>query len=787
LIPGIAFGPNQDEERVIAALSADSLTVTLDQPLVNNNHGGIYGYPEAVPVGNLSRNVLFTSENTTDLTRRGHIMFMHNQDVVIDSARFAALGRTDALVPQTFPTLDANGNLIPGTDSNTIGRYAVHFHIRVGATLSQTPAVIRNSAVEGSPKHGIVNHGGYVLIEGNVAYNNNGAAIFAENGSEIGTIAHNLLVRSNGSGDNGPSRQPPPGRPIDLGNGGYGVWSESGGVDITDNVAIGHSGAAYELFFFGQPDASVPPNTNTVFLTQNLRDPSIAGGRPYINPQNVPAYFARNIGMASADGLVTWDLNLDLSISNQNSLIADSRFVFNTEGWCNVYTRQVTLRNVQIIGCAPQDFGVTAFLDDGILGNFETAFIDLENVTVDGYAAGYNVPAHGTNVINGGFYNGIVKINVGAPWGGSLVINNVQFGTLRGERPYKILLSNDFSNQNLKVFPLYLQPFRLVYNGQQVYYDGQGANFVPFPSGFSPELDGKTNQQLWNQYRLAVGGRLAPAGLTLSPDISGGSFGPEVPFDPALTIPTTYDVYGVYGWPDPISVYNPVGFVVQVVVSGQTYSSGPTDLHQGWNLVPIQTNTGIRNVLLASPSSAPARSGVAAPTGLVAVGVSGTQIRLAWTDNAANESGYRVERSRDGVNWSVLATLSANSTWYLDTTVSTGTTYYYRVRAFNSTTSSAYSNQTTVTTVPAAPSGLRAARVGAGRINLTWNDVAGETGFLIETSLDGIHWTLLATTAAHVTSYLNTGLRAGTTYYYRVQAIDAGGVSSYSSPVSARA
>ena len=46
-------------------------------------------------MGNLSRNVVVESENVGDVSRRGHVMFMHTQDVVIDSVLFRELGRTN--------------------------------------------------------------------------------------------------------------------------------------------------------------------------------------------------------------------------------------------------------------------------------------------------------------------------------------------------------------------------------------------------------------------------------------------------------------------------------------------------------------------------------------------------------------------------------------------------------------------------------------------------------------------------------------------------------------------
>jgi titin len=71
-----------------------------------------------------------------------------------------------------------------------------------------------------------------------------------------------------------------------------------------------------------------------------------------------------------------------------------------------------------------------------------------------------------------------------------------------------------------------------------------------------------------------------------------------------------------------------------------------------------------------------------APIPLTATPVSTSQIDLNWA-NVSNENGYRVERSEDGVNFSLLATPGAETTSYDDTGRLPGTLYYYRVTAFN--------------------------------------------------------------------------------------------------------
>lgn len=81
-----------------------------------------------------------------------------------------------------------------------------------------------------------------------------------------------------------------------------------------------------------------------------------------------------------------------------------------------------------------------------------------------------------------------------------------------------------------------------------------------------------------------------------------------------------------------------------------------------------------------------------APTNLTATAVSASQVALAWTDNAANEAGFRVERSTNGTNFSEVATVGPNVTSYTDGGLAGFTTYYYRVRAYNATAVSGYSN-----------------------------------------------------------------------------------------------
>jgi polygalacturonase len=81
-----------------------------------------------------------------------------------------------------------------------------------------------------------------------------------------------------------------------------------------------------------------------------------------------------------------------------------------------------------------------------------------------------------------------------------------------------------------------------------------------------------------------------------------------------------------------------------------------------------------------------------APANLTASAQPALQIRLSWTDTSTNESGFMVEQSLDGTDFTQIAQVAANTTNYLNTGLFPGTTYYYRVRAYNSAGNSAYAN-----------------------------------------------------------------------------------------------
>lgn len=92
----------------------------------------------------------------------------------------------------------------------------------------------------------------------------------------------------------------------------------------------------------------------------------------------------------------------------------------------------------------------------------------------------------------------------------------------------------------------------------------------------------------------------------------------------------------------------------------------------------------------------------AAPTALALTPITRNLMRLNWTDNATNETGFRIERSDDGVNFALAAIVAANTTSYQDGGLFPDT-YFYRVQAIGSANNSSFTPAVGSPTTSRAP------------------------------------------------------------------------------------
>jgi hypothetical protein len=187
----------------------------------------------------------------------------------------------------------------------------------------------------------------------------------------------------------------------------------------------------------------------------------------------------------------------------------------------------------------------------------------------------------------------------------------------------------------------------------------------------------------------------------------------------------------------------------------------------------------------------PCGTSPSAPTNLNASVISSSEINLIWIDNSDNEDGFKIERKESGGTYSEIKTLLAGTTSYSDTGLNPNTTYYYRVRAFNSYGISSYSNEANATTMqagnpPTAPTNLFASATSKSEISLSWSDISdNEDGFKVERKVQGETYAEIKILSANTNSYSDTGLNPDTKYYYRIRAYNGYGNSDYSNEANA--
>ena len=210
--------------------------------------------------------------------------------------------------------------------------------------------------------------------------------------------------------------------------------------------------------------------------------------------------------------------------------------------------------------------------------------------------------------------------------------------------------------------------------------------------------------------------------------------------------------------------------------TGANYTLTPTDhdTHNG-NQFDVEVSNSFGSVV-SSPATLSVGLLVDKPTELVASTLSSSEIRLTWKDNSNGEDGFKIDRSEDNLTWTRIATPAANDTSYLDTGLSANTKRYYRIKAYQGSTNSEYSNTADATTLAAAPekpAQVVATASSANEINITWIDRSdNEVGFRLKRTQDsGATWQLAADLSENTVSYSDTGLTEATTYQYKIMAV----------------
>jgi len=189
--------------------------------------------------------------------------------------------------------------------------------------------------------------------------------------------------------------------------------------------------------------------------------------------------------------------------------------------------------------------------------------------------------------------------------------------------------------------------------------------------------------------------------------------------------------------------------------------------------------SGYSNVACVITLAAP---GPPAAPSAVSAAPSPFGIDVFWTDNATDETGFRVERSATAAGpWTLAGTTGANVTSLLHRQYpGDDQAVCYRVFAVNGLGSSDAS-AVDCTAAPTPPTNLAASSGSDGGVDLTWTDNSGvEDGYqVLRAGSSGQGGSVVATLPANTTSYRDVGL-ADSAYGYNVRATRDGGHTQHS-------
>ncbi|MEL6207442.1 MAG: G8 domain-containing protein, partial [Pseudomonadota bacterium] len=533
--------PTTDETRVITEIVGN--TVRFAVPLERDH---VAPRPDLdVHVANLTRNVVFTSENTA-IDHRGHVMVMHTNDADVNFAAFDDLGRSDKTVPYddwVLPELNPVEPELLGGD-NVRGRYSFHVH-RGGTDKDDNPAKVNGSVVTDGPGWGFVNHSSNVNFTNNVTHNVVGAAYYTEAGDEIGSFIGNIAMRTvnpdfpletgetveTSITDNGIPRRDsflgeegvgdptdPGGRELrqDYGFQGDGFWFHGPNVQVENNVVTGASGHAYIWWAEGLierfPDGSV---------RQMTHDAATVPGGDLIGPDGtqVQIYdtpissFDGNQGYSATNGLRFFYFQTDFFgpgvyeeagvtppppayDAQLRSTIAKTT-IWNVErtGLDASYANNITLKDSTFIGTGdPSTVGID--LDHP----FTERGWQISNVTVEDFGTGIQAPRQGGLLIDGATLANLTDVEIRETQGGArdltfrdvvlAPLDNALAGQEAGRTNYDLTVTTGVEAEVRRTEwdPLwFLQPDRIVVEStdgarQALFFPEQRPDFVPVPA-----------------------------------------------------------------------------------------------------------------------------------------------------------------------------------------------------------------------------------------------------------------------------------------------------------------
>ncbi len=230
-----------------------------------------------------------------------------------------------------------------------------------------------------------------------------------------------------------------------------------------------------------------------------------------------------------------------------------------------------------------------------------------------------------------------------------------------------------------------------------------------------------------------------------------------------------------------------VGTATNKTLTGLTANTTYFYRVRGYNSTTNSGNSGTIPVTTLSGS-------LGAPTASTGLVFSATLFIANW-NALSGATGYRLDVSTNSTFSNFLPGFDNadqnNNVSAIVSGLTGGTTYYYRVRAYNLTGTGPVSGTVAVTTLPyppAAPVAIAAVNVTASGFAAKWNAAATATSYRLDISTNSVFDSFVSgyqdANVGNFTSKVVSGLTPGTTFYYRVRAANAGGTSGNSGTIA---
>lgn len=211
--------------------------------------------------------------------------------------------------------------------------------------------------------------------------------------------------------------------------------------------------------------------------------------------------------------------------------------------------------------------------------------------------------------------------------------------------------------------------------------------------------------------------------------------------------------------------------------------SSPTQL--SFTDTSVSSNTPYRyQIMSLSGSAASAPSATASvwtplftPTQFRTSIISSSSVALSWQARDPSATSYIIVRSTSGGAFMPLRVVpDGTTTSYIDTTVTWGTVYAYRIQATAGTKASVISSPVTASIPVPPPSNLQAQPAG-NAISVSWTAGGPRISYAVQRSIEGGAYSTIASMGGTVGAFTDNAVLGGVRYTYRVVASVPGATS----------